>query len=60
MLTALIERPDRLICLTSGMHMNGGGSLGDIDWRDRTWQASQAYSESKPHVATLASTVARH
>jgi len=60
MLTALIERPDRLIYLTSGMHMNGGGSLRDIDWVDRTWQASQAYSESKLHVATLASTVARH
>jgi len=60
MLTALIERPDRLIYLTSGMHMNGGGSLRDIDWIDRTWQASQAYSESKLHVATLASTAARH
>lgn len=60
MLTALIERPARLIYLTSGMHMNGGGSLGDIDWLERKWQASQAYSESKLHVATLAATVARH
>lgn len=59
-LTALIERPDRLIYLTSGMHMSGGGSLADIDWVDRAWQASQAYSESKLHVATLAATVARH
>ncbi|UWU24628.1 SDR family NAD(P)-dependent oxidoreductase (plasmid) [Rhizobium sp. CB3060] len=60
LLTALIERPDRLVYLSSGMHQSGGGSIDDIDWKQRSWNASQAYSESKLHVATLAAAVARH
>jgi len=59
-LTALIERPDRLVYLSSGMHRSGSGSLRDIDWTTREWSASQAYSETKLHVATLAAAVARH
>jgi NAD(P)-dependent dehydrogenase (short-subunit alcohol dehydrogenase family) len=59
MLTALIDRPDRLIYLSSGMHHAGAGSLRDIDWTARRWNASQAYSESKLHVAALALTLAR-
>ena len=59
MLTALIERPDRVVYLSSGMHLGGTGSLRDIDWIERRWNASQAYSESKLHVATLAAAVAR-
>src|SRR3954463_1224143 len=31
-LTALIERPDRLVYLSSGLHRGGEGSLRDIDW----------------------------
>src|SRR5215469_903354 len=31
-LSALIERPDRLIYLTSGLHRAGDGPLRDIDW----------------------------
>jgi NAD(P)-dependent dehydrogenase (short-subunit alcohol dehydrogenase family) len=58
-LTALIEPPDRLIYLSSGMHQSGSGSLRDIDWTERGWSASQAYSESKLHIATLAAAVAR-
>jgi NAD(P)-dependent dehydrogenase (short-subunit alcohol dehydrogenase family) len=59
LLTALIHRPDRLIYLSSGMHRAGGGSLDDIDWTQRGWNAGQAYSESKLHVATLALAIAR-
>jgi NAD(P)-dependent dehydrogenase (short-subunit alcohol dehydrogenase family) len=59
MLTALIDRPDRLIYLTSGMHHGGAGSLRDIDWNARQWNAAQAYSESKLQVTALALTVAR-
>jgi NAD(P)-dependent dehydrogenase (short-subunit alcohol dehydrogenase family) len=59
LLTALISRPDRLIYLSSGMHRSGGGSLQDIDWVQRRWNAVRAYSESKLHVATLALAVAR-
>ncbi|MDQ0821278.1 NAD(P)-dependent dehydrogenase (short-subunit alcohol dehydrogenase family) [Arthrobacter sp. V4I6] len=59
LLTALINRPDRLIYLSSGMHRAGGGSLHDIDWTQRRWNPGQAYSESKLHVATLALAIAR-
>jgi NAD(P)-dependent dehydrogenase (short-subunit alcohol dehydrogenase family) len=60
LLTALIERPDRLICLSSGMHRGSNGSLHDIDWTERRWNPTQAYSESKLHVTALALALARH
>jgi NAD(P)-dependent dehydrogenase (short-subunit alcohol dehydrogenase family) len=59
MLTALIERPDRLIYMSSGMHRQGASSLRDIDWIERRWEPSQAYSESKLHVIALALIAAR-
>jgi NAD(P)-dependent dehydrogenase (short-subunit alcohol dehydrogenase family) len=59
MLTALIDRPGRLIYLSSGMHHAGAGSLRDIDWSGRRWNAAQAYSESKLHVTALALMLAR-
>jgi NAD(P)-dependent dehydrogenase (short-subunit alcohol dehydrogenase family) len=59
MLTALIERPRRLVYLSSGLHRGGEGSLRDIDWRARPWNAGQAYAESKLQVAALAFAVAR-
>lgn len=58
-LTALIRRPARLIYLSSGMHRGGEGSLPDIDWLKRRWDATRAYSESKLHVATLAAALGR-
>lgn len=60
LLTALIERPERLIYLSSGMHRGADGSLRDIDWLERRWEASRAYSESKLYVTALALAVARH
>ena len=60
MLTAWIDRPQRLIYLTSGLHRRGGGSLDDIDWTERRWNASDAYAESKLYVTALALTAARH
>ncbi|MBP0110212.1 SDR family NAD(P)-dependent oxidoreductase [Bradyrhizobium vignae] len=59
MLTALIERPGRLVYLSSGLHRDGEGSLGDLDWRKRTWDAAKAYAESKLHVVALAFALAR-
>ena len=59
MLTALIDRPDRLIYLSSGLHHAGAVSLRDIDWTRRSWNAARAYSESKLHVTALALTLAR-
>jgi NAD(P)-dependent dehydrogenase (short-subunit alcohol dehydrogenase family) len=59
LLTALIGRPDRLIYLSSGLHHASAGSLRDIDWTERRWDAAQAYSESKLYVTALALTLAR-
>src|SRR3954470_9031370 len=58
-LTALIDRPHRLVYLSSGMHRSGVASLRDIDWNERRWNSSQAYSDSKLHVTALAFAVAR-
>jgi len=58
-LTALIERPRRLVYLSSGMHRDGTSSLQDIDWTERRWNSSQAYSDSKLYLTALAFAVAR-
>ncbi|HEY2305649.1 MAG TPA: SDR family NAD(P)-dependent oxidoreductase [Streptosporangiaceae bacterium] len=59
LLTALIDRPDRLIYLSSGLHHAAAGSLRDIDWTARPWNPMQAYAESKLHLTALALTLAR-
>jgi len=59
MLTALIERPDRLIYLSSSMHHGGDDSLHDIDWVERRWETNRAYSESKFYITALAFAIAR-
>jgi NAD(P)-dependent dehydrogenase (short-subunit alcohol dehydrogenase family) len=59
LLTALIDRPDRLIYLSSGLHHAAAESLRDIDWTARPWNARQAYAESKLQVTALALTLAR-
>ena len=58
-LTALVERPERLVYLSSGMHHHAQANLDDILWRTRSWNGSQAYAESKLHDAMLAFAVAR-
>lgn len=60
MLTALIERPRRLVYLSSGLHRGGEGSLDDPDWTERRWDGAKAYAESKLHAVALAGWVARH
>lgn len=59
MLTALIERPDRLIYLSSSMHRGGDDSLNDVDWQTRRWISDRAYSESKLYVTAFALALAR-
>jgi NAD(P)-dependent dehydrogenase (short-subunit alcohol dehydrogenase family) len=59
MLTALMERPDRLVYLSSGLHHGGEGPLDDIDWTARRWNTGKAYAESKLHVVALAFALAR-
>jgi NAD(P)-dependent dehydrogenase (short-subunit alcohol dehydrogenase family) len=61
-LTALMERPDRLVYLSSGMHQHADAHLDDLDdllWRRRRWSGSTAYAESKLHDAMLAFAIAR-
>ena len=58
-LTALIERPGRLVYVSSGLHRGGEGSLDDLDWTKRTWDPAKAYAESKLQVVALAFAVAR-
>jgi len=58
-LTALIERPKRLIYLSSGLHRSGDASLHDLTWEHRGWNGQQAYCDSKLHDVMLAFAVAR-
>ncbi|HEY0035199.1 MAG TPA: SDR family NAD(P)-dependent oxidoreductase [Longimicrobium sp.] len=58
-LTALMERPDRLVYLSSGMHTGGDASLRDLQWTARRWNGSQAYADTKLHDVLLAFGVAR-
>jgi NAD(P)-dependent dehydrogenase (short-subunit alcohol dehydrogenase family) len=58
-LTTLIERPKRLVYLSSGMHQHADANLDDILWRKRRWNGSTAYAESKLHDGMLAFAVAR-
>jgi NAD(P)-dependent dehydrogenase (short-subunit alcohol dehydrogenase family) len=59
LLTALLERPRRMVYLSSGMHRGADGDTGDLQWRRRPWNGSQAYAESKLWDAVLAFAVAR-
>jgi NAD(P)-dependent dehydrogenase (short-subunit alcohol dehydrogenase family) len=58
-LTALIDRPKRLVYLSSGMHHRAAANLDDILWKRRRWNGSTAYAESKLHDTMLAFAVAR-
>jgi NAD(P)-dependent dehydrogenase (short-subunit alcohol dehydrogenase family) len=58
-LTALIQRPKRLVYLSSGLHQSGDSSLKDLNWEQRSWQGQQAYSDTKFHDVLLAFTFAR-
>ena len=57
LLTALIDRPQRLIYLSSGMHRGGRAVVDGTDWSGRGRAGS--YSDSKLFVTTLAAAVAR-
>jgi NAD(P)-dependent dehydrogenase (short-subunit alcohol dehydrogenase family) len=57
LLTALIERPQRLVYLSSDMHEGGRASVAGLDWSGRRPTAS--YSDSKLLLTTFAMAVAR-
>jgi NAD(P)-dependent dehydrogenase (short-subunit alcohol dehydrogenase family) len=59
LLTALMERPDRLVYLSSGMHPGGVPVMDDLQWTRRRWDGAAAYAESKFLDVLLAFGVAR-
>lgn len=56
-LTALVQRPRRLVYLSSGMHRGGKPRLSGLDWTGS--RVSGSYSDSKLFVTTVAAAVAR-
>ncbi|WP_115788432.1 SDR family NAD(P)-dependent oxidoreductase [Arthrobacter silvisoli] len=56
-LTAEMERPARLIYLSSGLHRGGSPDLDGVDWSGA--RESRTYSDSKLYVTALAAAVAR-
>jgi NAD(P)-dependent dehydrogenase (short-subunit alcohol dehydrogenase family) len=58
-LTALVEKPERLVYMSSGMHRGAEASLEDVAWTRRRWRGAEAYSESKLQNLLLAFAVAR-
>ncbi len=52
-LTCLMERPERLVYLSSGLHMQGNSGLIGFD------AGNVSYSDSKLHVVLLAKVIAR-
>lgn len=59
LLTALIEPPQRLVYLSSGMHEGADVVLDDLQWVRRRWRGAQAYSDSKLYDVIIAFAVAR-
>jgi NAD(P)-dependent dehydrogenase (short-subunit alcohol dehydrogenase family) len=57
LLTALIDRPQRLVYLSSGSHYGGRADLAGPDWSGHSRTGS--YSDSKLFITTLAVAVAR-
>ena len=58
-LTALVDRPGRLVYLSSGMHRGGTPNLDDVEWTKRRWNGAQAYSDTKLFDVALAFGMAR-
>ena len=58
-LTALIERPDRLVYVSSGTHHGVRPRMDDLLWAKRAWSGFSAYAESKLCDVLLAFAVAR-
>ncbi|KAK6420690.1 hypothetical protein LTR95_016917 [Oleoguttula sp. CCFEE 5521] len=58
-LTALMEKPKRLLYISSGLHMSGDTSLEDVTWTSgRRFAGGQAYNDTKLHNVLLANAVA--
>jgi NAD(P)-dependent dehydrogenase (short-subunit alcohol dehydrogenase family) len=58
-LTSLIQLPERLIYLSSGLHQDGDPGLEDLTWDARRWNGFQAYADTKFHDVLIAFAIAR-
>jgi NAD(P)-dependent dehydrogenase (short-subunit alcohol dehydrogenase family) len=58
-LTALIERPKRLVYLSSLLHRGANANLEDLTWTERPWHGTDAYAETKLQDVLLAFAVAK-
>lgn len=56
-LTALMQRPERLIYLSSGMHSGGHAHISKIDWNSKN--ANVSYFDSKLFITTFAAALAK-
>jgi NAD(P)-dependent dehydrogenase (short-subunit alcohol dehydrogenase family) len=52
-LTALVERPDRLVYVSSGMHRGVHPRIDDLLWTTRSWSGGSAYAETLRCVAGI-------
>jgi NAD(P)-dependent dehydrogenase (short-subunit alcohol dehydrogenase family) len=64
MLACLMDKPKRLVFVSSQLHQNGNAGLEDITWVQRgeaKWQnGAQAYADSKLHNIMFAFALNRH
>jgi NAD(P)-dependent dehydrogenase (short-subunit alcohol dehydrogenase family) len=44
-LTSLMEKPKKLLYVSSSLHLGGDPSLNDVTWKERRFQPSQAYND---------------
>lgn len=58
-MTALMDRPQRLIYLSSALHHQVQARFDDLLWKTRRWDGTEAYSESKLYNAMFAFAIAR-
>jgi len=58
-LTCLIQKPKRLVYLSSGMHLHGDATLGNLPAGTHSKSSHVTYSDTKLHDVILAMAVAR-
>lgn len=59
-LTCLMDKPKRLLYLSSQLHYSGSDNFKDITWSERRWSSGSAYNDSKLHDTMFANYVSRH
>jgi NAD(P)-dependent dehydrogenase (short-subunit alcohol dehydrogenase family) len=63
-LVCLMDKPERLVFVSSQLHQNGNAGLSDITWKQRgeaAWgNGAQGYADSKLHNIMFGFAFARH